>query len=151
LRKQEALQVTNFTPVSALIGGLLIGVAASAMLLFNGKVAGISGIIAGVLRPTKADTLWRACFIAGLIVGGLILRGLLPSAFDFGTVRSLGALTLAGLLVGFGTRLGNGCTSGHGVCGVARLSVRSIAATATFMATGAAVVYIVNRLLGGSL
>ena len=81
----------------------------------------------------------------------LILRGLLPGAFDFGTLRSLGALTVAGLLVGFGTRLGNGCTSGHGVCGVARLSLRSIAATATFMATGAAVVYLVNHLLAGAL
>jgi uncharacterized membrane protein YedE/YeeE len=143
--------MTNFTPVSALIGGVLIGLSASAMLLFNGKVAGISGIFSGILRPVKADTLWRALFIGGLLVGGLILRGFLPNSFDFGTIRSLGALTVAGLLVGFGTRLGNGCTSGHGVCGVARLSVRSIAATATFMATGTAVVYLVNHLLGGSL
>ena len=143
--------MTNFTPLSALIGGVLIGLSASAMLLFNGKVAGISGIFAGTLRPVKADTLWRAFFIGGLLVGGLILRGLLPHAFDFGIIRSLGALTVAGLLVGFGTRLGNGCTSGHGVCGVARLSVRSITATATFMATGTAVVYLVNHLLGGSL
>jgi uncharacterized protein len=143
--------LTNFTPISAFIGGLLVGLSATAMLLFNGKVAGISGIFAGVLRPVKADSLWRTCFIGGLVVGGLILRGLLPNAFDFGTLRSLGALTVAGLLVGFGTRLGNGCTSGHGVCGVARLSIRSIAATTTFMATGAAVVYVVNHLLGGSL
>jgi uncharacterized membrane protein YedE/YeeE len=121
------------------------------MLLFNGKIAGISGIFAGVLRPVKADALWRACFIGGLLVGGLVLRWLLPNAFDFGTIRSMGALTVAGLLVGFGTRLGNGCTSGHGVCGVARLSARSIAATLTFMATGAAVVYAVNHLLGRSL
>jgi uncharacterized protein len=143
--------LTNFTPISAFIGGLLVGLSATAMLLFNGKVAGISGIFAGVLRPVKADSLWRTCFIGGLVVGGLILRGLLPNAFDFGILRSLGALTVAGLLVGFGTRLGNGCTSGHGVCGVARLSIRSIAATTTFMATGAAVVYVVNHLLGGSL
>ncbi len=143
--------MTNFTPISAFIGGLLIGLSATAMLLFNGKVAGISGIFAGVLRPVKADSLWRTCFIGGLVVGGLVLRGLLPNAFDFGTLRSLGALTVAGLLVGFGTRLGNGCTSGHGVCGVARLSIRSIAAATTFMATGAAVVYVVNHLLGGSL
>ena len=143
--------MTNFTPISALIGGVLIGVSAAAMLLFDGKIAGISGIFAGVLRPVKNDTLWRACFIGGLVVGGLILRGLLPEAFDFGTIRSLRALTVAGLLVGFGTRLGNGCTSGHGVCGVARLSARSIVATATFLATGAAVVYAVNHLLGGSL
>ena len=143
--------MTNFTPISALIGGVLIGLSAAAMLLFDGKIAGISGIFAGVLRPVKNDTLWRACFIGGLVVGGLILRRLLPEAFDFGPVRPLGALTVAGLLVGFGTRLGNGCTSGHGVCGVARLSARSIVATATFLATGAAVVYAVNHLLGGSL
>jgi uncharacterized protein len=143
--------MTNFTPISALIGGVLIGLGASTMLLFNGKVAGISGIFAGILRPVKADTLWRAFFIGGLLVGGLILRGLLPNAFDLGTIRSLGALTVAGLLVGFGTRLGNGCTSGHGVCGVARLSGRSIAATATFMAMGTAVVYLVNHLVPGSL
>jgi uncharacterized protein len=121
------------------------------MLLFDGKIAGISGILAGVLRPVKADTLWRACFISGLVVGGLILRGFLPNAFAFGTLRPPGALAVAGLLVGFGTRLGNGCTSGHSVCGVARLSVRSIAATATFMAIGAAVVYIINHLLRASL
>ena len=143
--------MTNFSPISSFVGGVLIGLSASGMLLFNGKVAGISGILAGVLRPVKADTLWRTCFIGGLVVGGLILRALVPEAFDFGTVRSMGALTVAGLLVGFGTRLGNGCTSGHGVCGVARLSTRSIAATATFLATGAAVVYAVNHLLAGSL
>ena len=143
--------MTNFTPILALIGGILIGLSVAAMLLFNGKVTGISGIFAGVLWPVKTDTLWRACFIGGLVVGGLILRELLPEAFDFGTIRSLGTLTAAGLLVGFGTRLGNGCTSGHGVCGVARLSARSIVATATFLATGAAVVYAINHLLGGSL
>lgn len=143
--------MTNFTPVASFIGGVLIGLSAAAMLLFNGKIAGVSGILAGVLRPVKADTLWRACFLGGLFVGGLMLRVFLPAAFDFGTIRSPGALTAAGLLVGFGTRLGNGCTSGHGICGTARLSTRSIAATATFMATGAAVVYAINHLLGGSL
>ena len=143
--------MTNFTPLSALTGGVLIGLSASVMLLFNGKVAGISGILAGVLRPMRADTMWRAGFIGGLLAGGLILRRFLPNAFDFGSLRSLGALTIAGLLVGFGTRLGNGCTSGHGVCGVARLSTRSIAATLTFIGTGAAVVYVGNHLLGRSL
>ncbi|HLK87682.1 MAG TPA: YeeE/YedE thiosulfate transporter family protein [Candidatus Binataceae bacterium] len=143
--------MTNFTPVASFIGGVLIGLSAAAMLLLNGKIAGISGILAGVLRPVKADTLWRACFLAGLLTGGLMLRAYLPQAFDFGTIRSPGALTVAGLLVGFGTRLGNGCTSGHGICGTARLSGRSIAATATFMVAGAAVVYAVNHLLRGSL
>jgi uncharacterized protein len=143
--------MANFTPFASLAGGILIGLSAAAILLFDGKIAGISGILAGVLRPVKSDTSWRVCFVGGLLGGGLILRVLLPQAFEFGTVRSIGALVLAGLLVGAGTRLANGCTSGHGVCGVARLSVRSIVATAIFMATGAAVVYVVNHLLGGSI
>ena len=147
----SVIVMEHFTPIASLAGGILIGLSAAAMLLLNGKITGISGILAGVLRPVKADTLWRACFIGGLVVGGVILRALLPSAFDFGTVRSIGMLTVAGLLVGFGTRLGSGCTSGHGVCGVARLSARSIIATVTFIATGASVVYLVNHLLGGSI
>jgi uncharacterized membrane protein YedE/YeeE len=141
----------NFTLVASLIGGLLIGASASSMLLLNGKIAGISGICAGALRPVKGDTLWKACFLAGLIVGGLLLRVLLPRAFDFGTLRPWGVLALAGLLVGFGTRLGNGCTSGHGVCGVSRLSGRSIVATATFIASGALVVFIADHVLRASL
>jgi uncharacterized protein len=141
----------NFTPFSSLTGGILIGLSASAMLLFDGKIAGISGIVAGVLRPIKGDTLWKACFLAGVLAGGLLLRVLLPHAFDFGVVRSSGVLALAGLLVGFGTRLGNGCTSGHGVCGVSRVSMRSIVATATFITSGAVVVFIVNHMLRGSL
>jgi uncharacterized protein len=143
--------MTNFTPFSSLTGGILIGLSAAAMLFFNGKIAGISGILAGVLRPAKSDTSWRLCFVGGLLAGGLILRVLLPRSFEFGTIRSIGVLAIAGLLVGAGTRLANGCTSGHGVCGVARLSVRSILATVIFMATGAAVVYLVNHLLAGSI
>jgi hypothetical protein len=135
----------NFTPITATIGGILIGASASAMLLFNGKVAGISGIFAGVLRPVKGDTLWKVFFLAGLFVGGLLLRILDPHAYDFGIIRSPSLLVLAGLLVGFGTRLGNGCTSGHGVCGISRLSARSIVATITFIATGAATVYLINH------
>jgi uncharacterized protein len=143
--------MSNFTPFASLAGGILVGTSAAAMLLFNGKIAGISGILAGVLGPVKSDTAWRLCFLLGLFAGGLTLRVFLPQAFEFGTIRSMGALAIAGLLVGAGTRLGNGCTSGHGVCGVARLSPRSIVATAIFMATGAAVVYVVNHLLGGSV
>jgi uncharacterized membrane protein YedE/YeeE len=141
--------MTNFTPFASLAGGLLIGISAAAMLLFNGKIAGISGILAGVLRPIKFDTWWRLCFVAGLMAGGLILRVILPQSFEFGIIRSTGALAIAGLLVGMGTRLANGCTSGHGVCGVSRLSARSMLATAIFIASGAAVVYAVNHLLGG--
>ena len=123
----------NFTPLASLIGGSLIGLSASVMLCFNGKIAGISGIV------------------AGLLAGGFLLRFFSPWSFEIGSVRSGGALALAGLLVGFGTRLGNGCTSGHGVCGISRGSKRSLIATATFMAMGAAAVYIVNHLLGGAL
>ena len=138
----------NFTPLSALLGGILIGLSASAMLVLDGKIAGISGILGGVLKPIKGDTHWRMCFLLGLLAGGLMLRVLLPSAYVFGLIRSYPILILAGLLVGFGTRLGSGCTSGHGVCGVSRLSPRSLVATGTFIFTGAVTVYLVNHLMG---
>ncbi len=141
----------NFTPFSALFGGVLIGLSASAILLLDGKIVGISGILAGVLKPVKGDTLWRICFLAGLLAGGLLLRIVLPGAFAFGIIRPFPILIGAGLLVGFGTRLGSGCTSGHGVCGVSRLSPRSLVATGTFIATGAIVVSLVNHLLGSAL
>jgi uncharacterized membrane protein YedE/YeeE len=141
----------NFTPLASLLGGMLIGLSASAMLLLDGKIAGISGILAGVLKPVRGDTLWRICFLAGLLAGGLVLRIFLPRTFDFGIIRPLPMLIIAGLLVGFGTRLGSGCTSGHGVCGVSRLSPRSLVATATFIFTGALVVNLMNHLIGGSL
>ncbi len=141
----------NFTPVASLIGGILIGLSASAMLFFNGKIAGISGVVGGLLSPMKTDILWRAAFVVGLLTGGFMLRLFSSQAFEIGIVRSWGYFILAGLLIGFGSRLGNGCTSGHGVCGISRFSKRSVAATATFIATGAAVVYVVNHLLGGAL
>ncbi len=141
----------NFTPVASLIGGILIGLSVSALLLFNGKIAGISGIVAGLLSPTKSDIAWRAAFVAGLLTGGFMLSLVSPEAFAINIARSGVTFALAGLLIGFGARLGSGCTSGHGVCGISRFSKRSIAATATFIATGAAVVYVVNHLLGGSL
>ncbi len=136
----------NFTPLASLLGGVLIGLSASAMLLLDGKIAGISGILAGVLKPVKGDTLWRICFLAGLLAGGLLLKELLPVAFEFGLIRPFPLLAIAGLLVGFGTRLGSGCTSGHGVCGVSRLSPRSLVATATFIFSGALTVYLLNHL-----
>ena len=141
----------NFTPLASLAGGVLIGLSASAMLLLDGKIAGISGILAGVLKPVTGDTLWRICFLTGLLAGGLLLKELLPRAFEFGLIRRFPLLAIAGLLVGFGTRLGSGCTSGHGVCGVSRLSPRSLVATATFIFTGALVVYLLNHLAGGAL
>ena|SRR5262245_30222659 len=141
----------HFTPIASLAGGMLIGLSASVLLLCDGKIAGISGIVGGLLSPTKNDTLWRAVFVAGLLTGGLLFRLFSPQVFEIGISRSTGALVFAGLLVGFGTRLGNGCTSGHGVCGISRLSPRSLIATVTFIATGAVTVYIINHVLGGAL
>jgi hypothetical protein len=141
----------NFTPISSLIGGMLIGLSAAALLLFDGKIAGISGIVGGILSPVKNDTLWRLLFVVGLLTGGFFFHHLSPQSFEIGISRSTGALILAGLLVGFGTRLGNGCTSGHGVCGISRFSKRSILATLTFMATGVLTVFVINHLLGGAL
>jgi uncharacterized protein len=141
----------SFTPIASLLGGVLIGLSASAMLLFNGKIAGISGIVGGIVDFKKNDTLWRAAFVAGLVAGGLLMRLLSADAFVFGVLRSSGALILAGFMVGFGARLGNGCTSGHGVCGISRFSGRSIVATLIFIVIGAATVYVINHLLGGAV
>jgi uncharacterized membrane protein YedE/YeeE len=141
----------HFTPFASTIGGLLIGLSAALMLLFSGRIAGISGILRGVLEPTQGDVSWRVAFIGGLVAGGTALVAVSPELFAVTIDRSVWAIIAAGLLVGFGTRLGNGCTSGHGVCGLSRLSARSMLATASFMATGAITVYIVNHLLGGAL
>jgi uncharacterized membrane protein YedE/YeeE len=139
----------NFTPVPALIGGVLIGLASALLMLFDGKVAGISGILGGLLRPAPGDATWRGTFIAGLLLGGLALRFVKPEVFG-PSIASLGAVAAAGVIVGYGTRLGNGCTSGHGVCGNSRLSVRSMLATVTFILTGAVTVFLVKRFLGGA-
>lgn len=133
-----------FTPSSALAGGALIGASASAALLLSGRVAGISGIVAGLIKPE--DTHWRAQFLAGLLAGGVILFVAYPSALRVPAVP-LGLLAIAGLLVGVGTRIGGGCTSGHGVCGISRFSVRSIVATCTFMMTGAISTYFVEHVI----
>jgi uncharacterized protein len=143
--------MTHFTPIASLVGGMLIGLSASLLLLCDGKIAGISGIVAGMLSPQKNDTGWRIVFAAGLLTGGLLLALFAPQTLAIAITRSPAALILAGLLVGFGTRLANGCTSGHGVCGLSRGAKRSLIATAAFMATGAATVYVINHLLGGSV
>lgn len=137
----------SFTPLSALLGGALIGLAAAALLLLNGRVAGISGIVGNLLRPEKGEVLWRALFVAGLLLGGLAMSAVRPELLAFTLDRSLATMAAAGLLVGFGARLGSGCTSGHGVCGLARLSKRSLAATMTFMATGVLTAVVASRLL----
>lgn len=141
--------MTHFTPLASTLGGLLIGLAASLLLLFNGRIAGVSGVLGHALAPEDGERAWRLLFLAGLLAGGLVLAILHPAAFDGAAPRSLGPVILAGLLVGFGTRLGGGCTSGHGVCGIARLSPRSIAATVVFMAAGVATVFVARHVLGG--
>ncbi len=133
-----------FTPWSALAGGALIGLAAAMLLLLNGRIAGISGVLGGLLRPQAGDIGWRLAFVAGLVLAPLgytLLAALPQPRIDAGT----GALVLAGVLVGTGTRYGAGCTSGHGVCGLSRLSPRSLVATATFMAAGFVTVYLLRH------
>ena len=127
--------------VRALLGGLLVGGASVGLLLANGRLAGISGITGGLLARPDRDTPWRASFLAGLLVGGVALRWADPAAFGPSPAGSPLVVALAGLLVGFGARLGSGCTSGHGVCGISRRSARSLVATLTFMATAAATVF----------
>ena len=138
----------HFTPISALVGGVLIGLSASLLLLFNGRIAGISGIVGGLLQRYKAGEIaWRVAFVLGLIAAPVLYQvfsELPESRIDSGWAT----LIVAGLLVGFGSRLGSGCTSGHGVCGISRLSPRSIVATLTFMGTGFIAVYVVRHLLG---
>ena len=132
--------------INAILGGVLIGTSVSLMLLWNGRVTGISGIINGILSPVKGDTLWRLLFILGLIIGGLIMKQLRPEVFTNNLTTESWTTVAAGLLVGFGTILGSGCTSGHGVCGISRLSVRSIVATITFIIAGVLAVVIFKKM-----
>ena len=132
--------------INALFGGVIIGIAVSLMLLWNGRVTGISGIINGTLSPLKGDTGWRVLFIIGLLVGGLALRVLNPNVFSGNLETDTWTTVVAGLLVGFGTILGSGCTSGHGVCGISRMSVRSLVATIIFISAGVVAVVVFRRL-----
>ncbi len=132
--------------VYALAGGVMIGLAAAWLLLVNGRIAGISGILGGALKPKANDFGWRLAFLIGLLAGGGLIF-VMPQRFDMKELPSLPFVAIAGLLVGFGTRLGSGCTSGHGVCGIGRGSPRSIAATMTFMLTGGLTVFVVRHLL----
>ena len=134
----------NFTPLAS-----LIGLSTSVMLLFNGKIAGISGIVGGILSPAGNDTQWRLVFVGGLLVGGLFVGLASSYVFAMEIERSWGALILAGLLVGFGSRFGSGCTSGPGVCGISRFSPRSLIAIVTFITTGALAVNVVKHVFGG--
>jgi len=139
--------IAAFDPIQALIGGALIGLAATLLLLLNGRIAGISGIAAGAIAAPSAERDWRTAFLVGLIFGPMVfaaLGGTLPTPM----LPGLPTLVAGGILVGIGTQLGDGCTSGHGVCGLARLSPRSMAATLTFVATAMATVFVVRHLGG---
>lgn len=133
----------------SIVGGAIIGIAVSLMLLFNGRVTGISGIIGGTLTPKSNDTIWRVTFILGLLAGGFVLKFILPEAFEIKSSAQTIDYIIAGLLVGFGTLLGNGCTSGHGVCGISRFSVRSIMSTVTFISFGVLSVLLFKYIRGG--
>ncbi|MEW6371347.1 MAG: YeeE/YedE family protein [Pseudomonadota bacterium] len=137
---------THFTPWASLAGGMLIGLAAALFILLEGRIAGISGILGGLLRPRRGDTAWRLLFLAGLVAAPLAwsLFAALPAVrIDAGA----GTLVAAGLLVGLGTRYGAGCTSGHGICGVSRLSPRSLVATATFVLAGFVTVWLLRHVI----
>lgn len=138
---------TNFTPLNSFAGGLLIGLASAMFILFNGRIAGISGVLGGLLRPASGDVGWRIAFLLGLIVAPFVFARFdtLP---DVQADASSGLLVVAGLMVGVGTRYGSGCTSGHGVCGLSRRSPRSLVATAAFMFAGFVTVYVMRHLIG---
>jgi uncharacterized membrane protein YedE/YeeE len=140
----------NFTPVSAFIGGLLIGFAAVILLLFNGRIMGVTGITGGVLQPQRQDLLWRLLFLASLAAAPILYSWAMAEPVAIEVTGSLPALIAGGFLVGFGACVGSGCTSGHGVCGLGRFSKRSLTVTVTFMITSIATVYVMHHLIGGA-
>jgi uncharacterized protein len=131
----------------ATLGGALIGLATAMLLLFNGRLAGISGLVGGIPSAASGDRAWRVFFLAGLLSGGAAMLAFDRTSLALASEQSIGAAVVAGVLVGVGTRMGSGCTSGHGICGISRLSRRSIAATLTFMAAGALTVFLVRHVL----
>ncbi|MDQ3926431.1 MAG: YeeE/YedE family protein [Actinomycetota bacterium] len=137
----------NFTPIGGFIGGLLIGLGSALMLLFNGQIAGISGIVGGLLARKASEVGWRGVFVAGLLLGAFAYMFATGGAIPVGIEASLPVMVVAGLLVGFGTRLGSGCTSGHGISGIARFSRRSIVATLVFMVTAVVTVFLTHHVL----
>lgn len=138
----------NFTPIPAFAGGLLIGLSAVIMLLFNGRITGVSGIMEGIVVNSKSgDRFWRVCFLLGLVLGGFLFNLFMPNSFVPRDGFSLVLLITGGFIVGIGTRMGSGCTSGHGICGIARFSRRSILATFVFMFTGGVTVYVIRHLM----
>lgn len=141
--------ITDFTPFPALLGGSLIGLAAVALMAFNGRIAGMTGIMTGLLPPFAADWGWRAAFLLGAIGAPILMVLAGGHTVAFESTAPARWLIVGGLIVGVGVYFGSGCTSGHGVCGIARLSPRSIVATLTFMATAVATVFVVRHVLGG--
>lgn len=139
----------DLSPLPSLAGGVLIGLSASLLMLTHGKIAGISNLYGGVLRREASGRALRLAFIVGLLLSGVVVRFAYPQALASSWMPGLGIALLAGVVVGFGSQLGNGCTSGHGVCGISRFSARSIVATVTFLATGAVTVFVMRHLLGG--
>ena len=148
------MDIVNFTPLPAFIGGSLIGLSAALLMYFNGRIAGVSGIAGGVILPEKGDMDWRIVFLIGLVIGGLIYQlmhhwtGIGVGVQHIEAVVGTPLLIVAGLLVGIGTTIGTGCTSGHGICGLARRSPRSFVATLTFMVTAVLTVFIVRHIVG---
>lgn len=142
---------TPFEPVAALAGGALIGLSALLLMWSVGRIAGISGIVFGAVNETGAERHWRLLFIAGLFLGSLISAWLSGALEGVQPVASTPVMIVAGLIVGFGTRMGSGCTSGHGVCGISRFSLRSVVATLTFMGSGFVTVFVIRHLLGEGL
>jgi uncharacterized membrane protein YedE/YeeE len=141
--------MADFTPISALLGGVLIGLAATLFLVMHGKIAGVSGLFGAIVRRGSTERWLGLAFVAGLVLAGAAVRIVAPSALETSWSATAPVALGAGVLVGFGTQLGSGCTSGHGVCGISRLSIRSVVATLTFMAAGFATVFVVRHLLGG--
>lgn len=141
------MTITDFTPWPALLGGILIGTASAWALALNGKVPGISGLCSRILLVERDDTAWRVFFLTGLVGGAALLFRLIPDTAAFGMAPSLTVVVVAGLLVGIGTRVSGGCTSGHGICGIGRGSRRSVVATLVFMATAMVTVYLMRHVL----
>jgi uncharacterized membrane protein YedE/YeeE len=142
--------VTQFTPLQSLAGGMLIGLAATLLMLIHGRVAGITGILAGLLPPAAApEWSWRAAFLAGMVASPLLVVGLFGLPVAYQTVTSPMGMVVSGVIVGIGVTFGSGCTSGHGICGLSRFSVRSLVATLVFMASTAVTVFVVRHVLGG--
>jgi uncharacterized membrane protein YedE/YeeE len=145
----NAAAVTSSDLLRALVGGALIGLSAGGFLLLTGRIAGVSGMVAGLIRPSPGEASWRAFFVAGLVAGGFVLAALAPALLPAGPIAPFRQSLVAGLLVGLGARIAGGCTSGHGVCGVGRLSWRSAVATGLFMALGMATVAVLRHATGG--